>query len=69
MFTEVLRNVFVPTIVLYHCACFSCDGLQMISFEMWVPKDKTDAMEELLQQLREDGLQPDKYTYNSVIYT
>lgn len=40
----------------------------MLGMEQWMLKDKTDTMEELVCQLKEDGLEPNLYTYNGIIY-
>lgn len=41
---------------------------QMIGMERWVKKGKADMVEDLLVKLREDGLVPNIYTYNGVLF-
>lgn len=40
----------------------------MIGMEQWVNKQMTDLVEDLVANLREDGLVPNIYTYNGVLF-
>ena len=41
---------------------------QMIGMEQWVNKQMTDLVEDLVAKLKEDGLVPNIYTYNGVLF-
>lgn len=40
----------------------------MLAMERWTTEDKAVMMEELVCHLKEDGLEPDIYTFNSIIF-
>lgn len=40
----------------------------MIGMEQWVSKEMVEMVEDLLVKLREDGLVPNIYTYNGVLF-